>query len=362
MLHRFQVLRIFALLLFLPPAHAATGIISVDPDERVYDDGAAAKPAKKNKKGKAKGVPAGGDVQVGPDAPRQRPEVSPRKAPKQGVSPAGSRVPGIFAVYEADGRWMLIERGAKRAMEPGAALVVIGSRGLDQFRLEKATKTYQAACDAGKPAARRGWYLTSQDAKAFKRVGTPVIAIMLKAGARFDASAARFSALKNEINETLYKKLEKPLREAILADLADGSFQMDIGDEEGHRTAAKPDTERLRLKIDFAARLKLAGYEDPLLVVEGAEYSRSYRRCLRLMDGGQPVGSCVEMPHELMAETQALEFVAYDPSRAGRPFILAFTEKKPPLWGHERWGFQTTPDGAKSFMRDALDPRCRDAF
>ncbi|MBI3298497.1 MAG: hypothetical protein HYZ75_10060 [Elusimicrobia bacterium] len=321
------MLKTLALCLAVSPwAHAATGVISVD------------EPAVKK-------APSGG---------------SQRKTPRPTATPSGSRVPGIFAVYESGGRWMLVDRSGKRPLARGASLIVIGSQGLDVFNLEKATKTYEAGCEGGRPVPRRAWFLGGKDPKAFKRVGTPVIAILLKPGARFDSSSARFAALKNEVSEALYRKLEEPLRAAAAADLADGTFQLDLGDEEGHRTAAAPDPEKIRLKIDFASRLKLAGFSDALLVIEGAEYSRSYRRCLRLFDGEKPVGACVEMPHELMAETALLQFVAYDPSRAGRPFILAFSRKQ--LWGHERWGFQTTPKGFKSFLRDALDPRCRDAF
>jgi hypothetical protein len=347
------------------PARAATSVMSVDPGDPAYeathDEPKGAKGKKKHKE-KASAHPAG-DIQVGPDAKRSNPtpEISQRKAPRPTKSPSGSRVPGIFAVYAAGGRWMLVEREGSAKPSAGSRFVVIGSQGTGEFRADKSSKTWEAACEGGKKVPRRAWLLGGDDPKAFKRVGTPVIAILLKAGAKFDASRAHFSPLKNQASEATYQRLEKSLRSAVTAELASGEFQMDIGDEEGHRTAANPDPDKIRLKIDFAARLKLAGFEDPLLVVEGAEYSRSYRRCLRVVDGDKVVGSCVEMPHELMAETAALDFVAYDPARSGRPFILAFTEK-PPLWGHERWGFQNTPKGPKPFLRDSLDPRCRDSF
>lgn len=345
-------------------AGAGTSVMSVDPGDPAYEatqDAAQAKGGKKKRKGRSE--PPAGDVQVGVDAKRSNPtpEISQRKAPRAAKSPAGSRVPNIFAVYAAGGRWMLVEREGSAKAGPGARFIVIGSRGLGEFRVDRASKTWEAACEGGKKVPRRAWLLGGGDAADFKRVGTPVIAILLKPGAKFESSRARFSALKNEAGEPLYQRLEKALKGAVSAELAAGEFQMDIGDEEGHRTAASPDPDKIRLKIDFAARLKLAGFDDPMMVVEGAEYSRSYRRCLRLIEGDSVVGPCVEMPHELMAETAALDFVAYDPSRAGKPFILAFTEKSP-LWGHERWGFQTTPKGPKSFMRDALDPRCRDSF
>ncbi|TBR25819.1 hypothetical protein EPO15_01455 [bacterium] len=346
------------------PGRAATSVMSVDPGDPAYEathDEAGTK-GKKKRKDKTPLMPAG-DVQVGPDTKRGNayPEISKRKAPRATKSPAGSRVPGIFAVYEAGGRWMLVEREGSAKPSAGTRFVVIGAHGAGEFRADKSSKTWEAACEGGKKVPRRAWLLSGDDPKAFKRVGTPVIAILLKPGAHFDASRAHFSALTNQAGEPLYQRLENSLRKAVAAELANGEFQMDIGDEEGHRTAANPDPDKIRLKIDFAARLKLAGFESPLLLVEGAEYSRSYRRCLRLVDGDKIVGSCVEMPNELMAETAALNFVAYDPARSGKPFILAFTEK-PPLWGHERWGFQNTAKGPKVFLRDALDPRCRDSF
>ncbi|MBI5596600.1 MAG: hypothetical protein HY928_10970 [Elusimicrobia bacterium] len=359
---------LLAFLLCLPGAlRAATGVISVDPGEPGYanpeETPAASAKGKKNKKSKKEKPPAG-DTLIGShiQTPAPKPEAAPeRKAPKAGLAPAGSRVPGIYAVYQAAGRWMLIDRDGKKGLQAGSNLVVIGSHGLGQFQIERSSRTYSAACEGSRPVARRAWLLGGKDAKAFKQVGTPVIAILLKPGAAFDSRRARFTALKNEVSEPLYKKLDASLRAAVAADLGAGVFQMDLGDEEGHKTASKPDPEKIRLKIDFAARLKLDGLQDGTILVEGAEYSRSYRRCLRMVDGGSPVGPCVEMPHELMAETAALEFVAYDPARSGRPFLLAFTEKAP-LWGDERWGFQTTPEGPKLFLRDALDPRCRDAF
>ena len=67
------------------------------------------------------------------------------------------------------------------------------------------------------------------------------------------------------------------------------------------------------------------------------------------------------MPHDLMAETAQLRFVAYDPGGKGSPFLLAYTRGEP-LWGHERWGFVLRASGARLFLRDALDPGCREGF
>lgn len=355
---------LFAVLVALTLAgRAATSVMSVDPGDPAYEATEDAAKAKGKKKRKEKNAPPAGDIQVGPDTKRASatPEVSQRKAPRPTKALSGSRVPGIFAVYAVGGRWMLVEREGSAKPSRGSNFVVIGSRGLGEFQADRASKTWEAACEGGKKVPKRAWLLGGSDAQDFKRVGTPIIAILLKPGAKFQSARARFSALKNEAGEPLYKRIEGALKGAVSAELASGEFQMDIGDEEGHRTAASPDPDKIRLKIDFAARLQLAGFEDPLLVVDGAEYSRSYRRCMRLLDGETVVGPCVEMPHELMAETAALDFVAYDPSRSGKPFILALTEKSP-LWGHERWGFQTTPKGPKAFLRDSLDPRCRDSF
>ena len=115
------------------------------------------------------------------------------------------------------------------------------------------------------------------------------------------------------------------------------------------------------MKIDFGSKLSLQGHPEAFLLIEGSQIGGSYRRCMHLLDGEEPLGRCTWMPHALMAETRLLNFVAYDPSRQGRPFILAYTETEP-LWGHERWGFQLSEKGPKMFLRDALDPRCREGF
>ena len=82
---------------------------------------------------------------------------------------------------------------------------------------------------------------------------------------------------------------------------------------------------------------------------------------LRLLEGDKLLGSCVPMPHDLMAETAQLRFVSYDPGGKGNPFLLAYTRGEP-LWGHERWGFILRANGAQLFLRDTLDPKCRAGF
>lgn len=290
-----------------------------------------------------------GDVQVGAAGP----ERSPR---------GGSKVPGIFPVYEAGGRWMVVERPkGKRLVGRGADLLVIGSKGVDRFQAARSTRTYLAACEGARPAPTTAFLLSAASPRSFSRVGAPVIAILLKKGAKVDPSQAAFRALPNQAREAVYRRLEEPLREAILSDLAAGAFRIAADDQEGQLLARNPNPEKLQMKIDFASRVGYRGLPEAFLLVEGAQVSRTYRRCLRLFSGEKPLGACAEMPHQLMAETRGLEFVAYDPGGRGRPFILAYTETEP-LWGHERWGFQLTDGGPKLFLRDALDPRCREAF
>jgi len=115
------------------------------------------------------------------------------------------------------------------------------------------------------------------------------------------------------------------------------------------------------MKIDFAAHPSVAGLKKPTALITDAQISSSHRRCLRLADGDRLIGRCVEMPHDLMSETTQLRFVAYDPGGKGSPFLLAYTRGEP-LWGHERWGFVLRGTGARLFLRDAMDPRCRDGF
>lgn len=275
---------------------------------------------------------------------------------------AGSKVPGIFPVYEAGGRWMVVERpGAKRLVRRGTELLVIGSKGVERFHAAQSTRTYLAACEGPKPVPTTAFLLSAGSARSFAKVGTPVIAIFLKKGAKVDPSRAAFRPLPNQAREAVYRRLEEPLREAVLADVSSGAFPIAADDPEGQLLARNPNPEKLQMKIDFASRIGYRGLPEAFLLVEGVQVSRAYRRCLRLFSGEKPLGACAEMPHQLMTETRGLEFVAYDPDGRGRPFLLAYTEAEP-LWGHERWGFQLTDEGPRLFLRDALDPRCRAAF
>ncbi|MFH1726159.1 MAG: hypothetical protein ABII00_16240 [Elusimicrobiota bacterium] len=354
---------LLAFSLSLSSALWGTGVISVDPGE----PGAGPADVSEKRKGSR------GDIQVGPAVrqAQEEPTLEPREqGPARGKpagSPApqsGSRVPGIFAVYEAGARWMLIERvpkGGKRLVRKGSRMVVIGSRGIDEFYAASSTRTYEAACEGFNPVPTPGYLLSAKSALNFKRVGKPIIAVILRKGSKFDASKALFYALSNEVDESVYGRLGSVIRETVIAEVDSGAFQIAVDDEEGQRFAARPDAEQMRMKIDFGSKVRYRGLREAFVLVEDVEISRSHRRCMRLFEGDKPVGACVGMPRELMSETQNLAFVAYDPSQRGTPFILAHTKKKP-LWGHERWGFQLTDEGPRLFMRDALDPRCRESF
>ncbi len=294
-----------------------------------------------------------GDVQVGPAV----------RATAKKKAARRSTVPGIYPVYESGGRWILVEhpKGRRRTARRGTKVLVIGSRGTAPFYLSRSTRSYEIGCRARRPVPKLAYLLSAKSAKNFKDVGTPIIAIKLKKGARYDSSGGGFRALKNAVGDETYKLLEKKVSGAIMDDLRAGRFRVMPGDERGHLLARNPNPEKIQLKFDFFSPIRYRGMKKASVLVEGAQVSRSYRRCLRLIAGSDPIGDCAEMPHELMVETRQLRFVSYDPARRGRPFLFAYT-KDAPLWGHERWGFRITDTGPKLFLRDALDPRCRASF
>lgn len=322
----------------LASAAWGTGVISSERYDGV--------PAPEAKQGTGRG-----DIQVGPAV---------RAAAK---TPRRSAVPGIYPVYESGGRWILVEHppGRRRTARQGTVVLVIGSRGTAPFYLSRSTRSYEIGCRARRPVPKLAYLLSAKSAKNFKDVGTPIIAIKLKKGARYDSSGGGFRALKNAVGDETYKLLERKVRGAIMDDLRGGRFQIKPGDERGHLLARNPNPENIQIKFDFFSKIRYRGMKKASVLVEGAQVSRSYRRCLRLIAGSDPVGDCAEMPHELMVETRQLRFVSYDPARRGRPFLFAYTQGAP-LWGHERWGFRITDTGPKLFLRDALDPRCRASF
>ena len=328
------MLKVAALILLWAPPLWSAGIFSSDKPKPVEKSGP-------------------GDVQVGTDV----------EDPKRPLPKTKSR-PGIYPVYEADGRWMLIERESSpksRRVSIGANVALIGSTGVEVFRVQRSTKTLMAACKNKSPSPTQGYFLTAKSASKFKKVGTPIIAILLPKGRKFDTRQARFYALKNGVKEDTYRRLQAPIREDITAELRAGLFQIDVADDKGQAFARAPEPEQIQMKIDFGSKIRYRGLRDAYLLIDGVQISKTYRRCMRMFDGTKQLGQCAEMPHELNVETQQMNFVAYDPARRGRPYIFAFTEKEP-LWGHERWGFQMMDSGPQIFMRDALDPRCRESF
>lgn len=295
-----------------------------------------------------------------PAAPK--PAVTREEAAAARAAPRVNRVPGIYPVYEAGGRWLLLDRSGKRStLEAGAEFVVIGSRGAGIFTAERSTKTWIAACSGSRHVATGGFLLSAAKRKEFKRTGTPVIAILLR-DKKVDLSKAWFYPLKNGLGESEYRRLDGAVRKAVVRDLESGAYLIPLEDEAGLRIAREPRAEDVQYVLEFGAKLRFPGLKEPFFAIERTQVSQTSRRCLRFFDGDAALGECAEMPHALMVETRGLEFVAYDPSRKGFPFVFAFT-REAPLWGHERWGFQFTRKGPRLFLSDALEePRCRGAF
>lgn len=351
------------LALLLPALASGAGVVAMDQDEPPKQTkrrkGKAAKPAEPEAEK--------GEIQIGAFA-------SPTPPPEDyGAAPEPSKAPiakplkssaGIFPVYPEGGRWLVVDRspGGKKGSKvaEGMGLLIVGSKGIAEFAVGKSSWTFGAACSKNRPARTLAWKVSGRKA-AFLKVGEPIVAILLKPGSVYDVSQALFTQLKNEVGESVYKKLDFPIRKVGVEDLKAGAFPILPDDADGAAFAREPDPLRLQMKVDFAAKVGVKGLKDALVLVEGTQVSNSYRRCLRLFEEKEPLGGCVEMPHVLMTETRQLEFVSYDPSRGGSPFIFAFT-KEAPLWGHERWGFQVNAQGAKLFLRDALDPKCREGF
>lgn len=255
---------------------------------------------------------------------------------------------GLFPVYESGGTWLIYDKttpkGASRALAPGARFLVVGSNGADLFSVARTSATYGGLCRAGKPARLRASILKGMR----KNVGDPILAIKVAEDFSLRGSKARYEDLPNGVNEEVYEALGSALSSAVV--------------EEAKAGGAEPKASEIPLKIDYAARPKVAGLAAPLVLVTGAQVDNVFRRCLRLADGDKLLGGgCVEMPSDLMAETALLRFISYDPSGRGSPFLLAYT-KQAPLWGHERWGFILRSSGARLFLRDSLDPRCREGF
>lgn len=268
---------------------------------------------------------------------------------------------GLFPVYDHAGTWLVYDktskRGASSALMPGSRFLIVGSRGADLFSVARASATYGGACRGRKPLRLRAAILKGPRGE----VGDPILAIKVPASFSLKGSRAVYAGLPNKVDESVYASLGAALAAAAVSEAKDGAFQFKPDDEGASSFLADPKPEKILLKIDYASRPKVAGLADPLVLVTGAQISNSFRRCLRLADGDKLVGGCVEMPSGLMAETALLSFVSYDPGGKGNPLLLAYT-REAPLWGHERWGVVLRATGARLFLRDAMDPRCREGF
>ena len=268
---------------------------------------------------------------------------------------------GLFPVYDVGGHWLVYDKttesGGSQALRPGGRFLLIGSDGADLFSVAHASAAYGGACRLKKPARLRAAILKGTRAS----VGDPILALKIPANFTLNGSHAVFTALENGVGEPVYQALGPALNAATIAEAKAGTFNFLAADDGANAFLANPKPEKISLKIDFAAKVKIAGLAAPMVLITGAQISNSFLRCLRLADGDKLIGGCVEMPSDLMAETAQLRFVTYDPSGKGGPLLLAYS-KEAPLWGHERWGFALRASGARLFLRDAMDPRCREGF
>lgn len=268
---------------------------------------------------------------------------------------------GLFPVYDSAGTWLIYDKtvapGGSKALKPGTGFLLVGSDGADLFAVAHASAAYGGACRARKPARLRAAILKGPR----RGVGDPILGLKVPEGFTLKGSRAAFSALKNEVGEPVYQALNASLQAATVQEVLSGAYRFKASDDGRDAFLNDPKPERVTVEIPFAAKVSVAGLKEPMVLVTNAAVSNSSRRCLRLADGDKLVGSCVEMPSDLMAETGLLRFVSYDPSGKGSPLLLAYT-KDAPLWGHERWGFALRAAGPRLFLRDAMDPRCREGF
>lgn len=268
---------------------------------------------------------------------------------------------GLFPVYDVGGHWLIYDKtteaGGSQGLRPGGSFLLIGSDGADLFAVAHASAAYGGACRKKKPVRLRAAILKGPRAS----VGDPILALKVPAGFSLKGSRAEFLALPNAVGEPVYQALGAALNAATIMEAKAGVFKFLAVDDGANAFLANPKPENISLKIDFAAPVKIAGLTAPMVLVTGAQISNSFLRCLRLADGDKLIGGCVEMPSDLMGETALLRFVSYDPGGRGSPLLLAYT-KDAPLWGHERWGFALRAAGARLFLRDAMDPRCRAGF
>lgn len=268
---------------------------------------------------------------------------------------------GIYPVYESGREWLIFEKLAPKKkpgpLAPGQRLLVIGSAGSELFSIERGSATYGGACRGRKPLRLRAAILAGPR----KAVGRPIIGIRVPPSFSLKGSRARYRALRNEVDDSAYERLEEPVKGATVRDAQAGEFRFRLDDEAAASFPADPRPEKIQMKIDFGSRVPLEGLADAFVLVEESQIGSSMRRCLRLANASTLLGDCVEMPRALMVETAGLSFVSYDPSGRGQPLLLAFTPSQP-MWGDERWGFVLNASGPRLFLMDAMDVRCREGF
>ena len=268
---------------------------------------------------------------------------------------------GLFPTYNVGGHWLIYDKttakGGSQGLAPGGTFLLVGSEGAELFSVAHASAAFGGACRGRKPTRLRAAILSGPR----KKVGDPILSIKVPEDFTLKGSRAAYSVLPNAVDEPLYQALGATLAAATLEEAKTGAFRFKADDADASAFLADPKPEKVLLKIDYAAKVQVAGLTRGLVLVTGAQISNSFRRCLRLADGDKLIGGCVEMPNDLMAETALLRFVSYDPSGKGSPLLLAYT-KDAPLWGHERWGFALRSSGARLVVRDAMDPRCREGF
>ena len=268
---------------------------------------------------------------------------------------------GIFPVYESAPQWVVFDKKPnKKAPAPvgaGERFLVVGSEGAQLFEVKRDSATYGGACRGHKPVRLRAGLLVGPRSK----VGRPIIGIHVAQAFTLKGSRAVYTPLKSEVTEGTYAKLGEAVRAAVVEDVKAERFKLKADDPAADAFAKDPKPDAVQTKIDFGAALPIEGLGTPFLFVEESQIGAASRRCLRLAVEEKLIGGCAEMPRPLMAETDLLQFVAYDPSGRGNPFVMAFT-KSEPHWGDERWGFIVRASGPRLFLMDAMDPRCREGF
>lgn len=285
------------------------------------------------------------------------------------LGPAGSAraqerygAKGLFPVYEAPPQWVIFDKtpGRKKAaaLNVGQRFFVIGSEGAQVFEVRRDSGTYGGACRGHKPLKLRAALLVGPRSQ----VGRPIMGIHVGPSFSLKGSRAVYKPLKSEVSDATYQRLLGPIKAAVIQDVAQGRFTLKADDPAAEKLAGgPPKPDDIQTKIDFGATVPIEGLGDAFVFVEVSQIGAAARRCMRLAVEDKLIGGCAPMPLALMAETDLLQFVEYDPSGRGNPFIMAFS-KTPPLWGDERWGFIVRASGPRLFLVDAMDPRCREGF